>query len=182
MWCRPARSYPRFLKRDGVWRAMRRAVNSEMTSHRCPTGWQSLGPSWLSSSSGPRPSRGAYQSRSSRPGDGSRFFHGECFGLDRHVIVFDRPEFRECTDSPVSRPRINFVPGFESAYSRSDSDRPPDHLGRSMRTISDSSLDRSKSSSRPSGEISKSPIVRLRPSAVSCRSRPVLRSRTQRSL
>jgi hypothetical protein len=58
----------------------------------------------------------------------------------------------------------------------------PDHFGRSMRTTSDSSLDRSKTSSRPSGEISKSPIVKPRPSAVSCRSRPVLRSRTQSSL
>jgi len=58
----------------------------------------------------------------------------------------------------------------------------PDHFGRSMRTISDSSLDRSNSNSRPSGEISKSPIVKPRPSAVSCRSRPVLRSRTQSSL
>src|SRR5207247_4953282 len=27
-------------------------------------------------------------------GDGSRFFHGECFGLDRHVIFFDRNELR----------------------------------------------------------------------------------------
>jgi hypothetical protein len=35
-------------------------------------------------------------------GDGSRFFHGECFGLERHVIFFDRTEFRECADSPVT--------------------------------------------------------------------------------
>src|SRR5438128_11807093 len=58
-------------------------------------------------------------------GDGSRFFHGECFGLDRHVILFDRTEFRECTDSPVSRARIDFVAGLESTHSRSDPDHDP---------------------------------------------------------
>src|SRR3989449_1271392 len=61
-------------------------------------------------------------------GDGSRFFHGECFGLDRHVILFDRTEFRECTDSPVSRARIDFVAGLESTHSRSDPDHDPGHV------------------------------------------------------
>src|SRR6266576_489153 len=55
--------------------------------------------------------------------DGGRFFHGEGFGLDRDVVFFDRTEFRECTDSPVSGPRINFVAGLESTHTRSD----PDH-------------------------------------------------------
>jgi hypothetical protein len=56
-------------------------------------------------------------------GHGSRFFHGECFGLDRRVVFFNRNELRECTDSPVSRPRIDFVARLESTYARSD----PDH-------------------------------------------------------
>ena len=60
--------------------------------------------------------------------DGSRFFHGECFGLDRHVVFFDRNELRECTDSPVSRPRIDFVAGLESTHSRSDPDHDPGHV------------------------------------------------------
>jgi hypothetical protein len=38
------------------------------------------------------------------------------FGLDRHVRFFDRNEFRECTDAPVSRPRIDFVAGRESTH------------------------------------------------------------------
>ena len=61
-------------------------------------------------------------------GDGRRFFHGEGFGLDRHVIFFDRDELRECTDSPVSRTRIDLVAGLESAHSRSDPDHDPGHV------------------------------------------------------
>jgi hypothetical protein len=61
-------------------------------------------------------------------GDGGRFFHREGFGLDRHVIVFDRNEFREGTDSPVSRPRIDLVAGLESPYSRSDPGHDPSHV------------------------------------------------------
>src|SRR5438552_1696940 len=58
-------------------------------------------------------------------GDGGRFFHAECFWFDRHVIFFDCNELRECTDSPVSRPRIDFVAGLESTHSRSDPDHDP---------------------------------------------------------
>jgi hypothetical protein len=36
--------------------------------------------------------------RSSRPADGSRFFHGEFFGLIRHGIFLYRNEFRENTN------------------------------------------------------------------------------------
>src|SRR6202022_1412303 len=61
-------------------------------------------------------------------GNVSRFFHAECFGLDRHVIFLDRTEFRECPDSPVSRPRIDFVAGLESTHPRSDPDHDPGHV------------------------------------------------------
>src|SRR5207247_2415038 len=61
-------------------------------------------------------------------GDGGRFFHAECFWFDRHVIFFDCNELRECTDSPVSRPRIDFVAGLESTHSRSDPDHDPSHV------------------------------------------------------
>jgi hypothetical protein len=54
--------------------------------------------------------------------------HGHCFGLDRHVILVDRNEFRECTDAPVSRSRIDFVTGLESTHSRSDPDHDPGHV------------------------------------------------------
>src|SRR2546430_2755044 len=49
-------------------------------------------------------------------------------GMDRHVSFFDRTEFRECTDSPVSQPRIDFVAGLESPHSRSDPDHDPGHV------------------------------------------------------
>ena len=60
--------------------------------------------------------------------DGSRFCHGEGCGLHRHVVFFDRNEFRECADSPVGRPRIDFVAGLESTHSRSDADHDPGHV------------------------------------------------------
>jgi len=37
-------------------------------------------------------------------------------------------EFREGTDSPVSRPRIDFVAGLESTHSSSDPDHDPGHV------------------------------------------------------
>ena len=46
----------------------------------------------------------------------------------RHVIFFHRNEFRECADSPVSRPRVDFVAGLESMHSRSDPDHDPGHV------------------------------------------------------
>jgi hypothetical protein len=36
--------------------------------------------------------------------------------------------FRECTDAPVRRPRIDFVAGLESTHSRSDPDQDPGHV------------------------------------------------------
>jgi hypothetical protein len=50
-------------------------------------------------------------------GDRRRFCHRECLRLDRDVLFCNRDEFRERTDSPVSRPRIDFVAGFESPHS-----------------------------------------------------------------
>src|SRR5436309_6337115 len=44
------------------------------------------------------------------------------------VVFFDRTEFRECTDSPLRRPRIDFVAGLESTHSRSDPDHDPGHV------------------------------------------------------
>jgi len=41
------------------------------------------------------------------------------FELERDVTFVDRNELRECTDSPVSRPRIDFVAGLESTHARS---------------------------------------------------------------
>ena len=61
-------------------------------------------------------------------GDGRRFFHSECFGLDRHVTLFDRDEFGERADSPVGRPRIDFVARLESPRSRSDADHHSGHV------------------------------------------------------
>ena len=71
-------------------------------------------------------------------GDGRRFLHGECFGLDRYVVFSDRDQIRECTDAPVSRSRIDFVAGPESTYARSDSDHDAGHVvaqneGKSIR-------------------------------------------------
>ena len=48
--------------------------------------------------------------------DGSRFFHGELFWLNRHGIFFDRNEFRESTDSIFVRPRIDLVARLESPH------------------------------------------------------------------
>src|SRR5437899_12036680 len=61
-------------------------------------------------------------------GDGSRFFHRECFGFDRHVVFVDRNALREGADSPVSRPRIDFVVWRESTHARSDPDHDPGHV------------------------------------------------------
>ena len=54
--------------------------------------------------------------------------HGEGCGLHRHVRFFDCNEFRECTDSPVGRPRVDFVAGLELTDSRSDADHNPGHV------------------------------------------------------
>ena len=54
--------------------------------------------------------------------------HRECFGLDRHVIFFDRTEFCERADSPVSQPRIDLVADLESTRSRSDPDHNAGHV------------------------------------------------------
>jgi hypothetical protein len=63
--------------------------------------------------------------RQADQGDRCRFFHREGFRLDRDVGFFGRNELRECTDSPVSRPRIDFVAECESSHSRSDPDHDP---------------------------------------------------------
>src|SRR5213592_2627566 len=60
--------------------------------------------------------------------DGSRFFHGEVFGLLRHGIFLYCNPFRESPDAIVVWPRIDLVAWLESLHSRSDSDDDPSHL------------------------------------------------------
>ena len=60
--------------------------------------------------------------------NGSRFFHGESFGLDRHGIFIHRNEFRESTDSIFIWPRIDLVARLESPHSRSDANYDSGHI------------------------------------------------------
>src|SRR5438874_5691508 len=60
--------------------------------------------------------------------DGSRFFHGEVFGLLRHGIFLYCNAFRERPDAIVVWPRIDLVAWLEAMHVRSDSDDDPSHL------------------------------------------------------
>ncbi len=60
--------------------------------------------------------------------DGGRFFHSECFGLDRHGIFIYRDEFRECTDSILIWSRIDLIARLESLYCRSDPNDDSRHI------------------------------------------------------
>src|SRR6266702_7603383 len=60
--------------------------------------------------------------------DRSRFFHGECHGLESHAVFLERDEFGESADAILVRSRIDFIARFESQYARSDADNNPGQI------------------------------------------------------
>ena len=66
--------------------------------------------------------------RQADQGYGSRFLHGECFGLKRHGIFIHGNEFRERADSILRWPGIDLISDLESPYSTSNSNDDPSHI------------------------------------------------------
>ena len=69
--------------------------------------------------------RAVYQdlpSRQSHKRNGRRLFHGEVFGLYRHVSFIHGDEFRKRPDPVLARPRIDVVARFELHDPGSDAD------------------------------------------------------------